>query len=40
MIHCQAVKMLKFTLKMRHDTFGGRALPGPAVELKRSPDPQ
>jgi len=32
-------KRLKFTPKMRQNTFCGRALPGPAGELKRSPTP-
>ena len=31
--------MQDFQLKKHQKTFGGRALPGPAGELKRSPDP-
>ena len=32
-------QMSDFTAKMHQKTFGGRALPGPGGELKRSPHP-
>ena len=40
MFHYQAVKKAQiYSLKMRQNTFGGRASPGPAGELKRSQKP-